>query len=203
MSLLSKKSNPTVTDNDVEDEEKPACHRCIKGGFDCLGYERERLWRNISTIPFHEYSTSVPRLNDELVVALQRTAAANSVQSPSPPPELSLVAFQDNFCLTFMFDNHVWRSSGVLWLEQAARGSLGELSLNAAYALSQANFGRSYHQWDLEMQGVLLYGQCLKALADQLASIKPRAELIVPILILLTHAVSTLYLFDLKLCVHS
>ena len=91
-----------------------------------------------------------------------------------------------------MFANHVWRSSGRLWLEQAASGKFGELSLNATYALSQANFGRSHHQTAIELQGVVLYGQCLGALAGRLASINQSPELIIPILVLLTHAVKSI-----------
>lgn len=154
-----------------------------------MGYDRELLWRNASTAPFLE--PAEPASQNEMTVSFHRVAAAIRVQSPSPPPELSLVAFQDNIYHAFMFANHVWRSSGVLWLEQAARGGFGQLSLDATHALSQANFGRAHRQPDIELQGVVLYGQCLKTLAGQLATITQGGQyLIVPILVLLTHAVS-------------
>lgn len=113
------------------------------------------------------------------------------VRSPTPPRELSLVAFQDNIYLSLMFSNHVWRASASLWLEDAATGKLGKLSMDSAYALSQANFGRINHQNDIESQGTALYGQCLINLAGQLANISQNGPaLLIPILLLLMHAVS-------------
>ncbi|KAG4259115.1 hypothetical protein FPRO03_13050 [Fusarium proliferatum] len=88
----------------------------------------------------------------------------------SPPPEMSLIAFQGDFCFAFMFSNFVWRSYGTPWLDQAAAGKLGSLSLDAAKALSEANFGRSNHQRDIELKGIMQYGKCLKTLAGALGS---------------------------------
>lgn len=175
------------TDHKFQDEAKPLCQRCVKGGFECLGYEREVLWRNASSAPFSE-----PEAHEGVVLVHRPlTAAASRVASPSPPPELSLIAFQDNIYHAFMFANHVWRSSGVLWLEHAAKGNFGPLSLEATHALSQANFGRSHHQPDIEFKGKELYEQCLTNLAGQLASVSQcNPALIVPVLVLLTHAVS-------------
>ncbi|ORX93374.1 hypothetical protein BCR34DRAFT_608573 [Clohesyomyces aquaticus] len=156
------------------DETKPICQRCTKAGYNCLGYERERIWMNISTAP----------ISDD-----QTVAAANQMERTSPPRELSLVAFQSDFCFAYMFANHVWRSSGGLWLKDAAGGKFGSLSLNATTALSQANFGRSNHQPIIERGGIQLYGQCLAALGRQLGSLNQGGQaLIVPILVLLMHA---------------
>lgn len=113
------------------------------------------------------------------------------IRSPTPPPELSLVAFKDNLYLSLMFSNHVWRASAAVWLEDAATGKLGRLSMDSAFALSQANFGRINHQHDIESQGTALYGQCLTSLAGQLANVDRGGQaLLIPILLLLMHAVS-------------
>ncbi|KAF9781052.1 hypothetical protein IL306_014349 [Fusarium sp. DS 682] len=114
----------------------------------------------------------------------------------SPPPEMSLIAFQGDFCFAFMFSNFVWRSYGTPWLDQAAAGKLGSLSLDATKALSEANFGRSNHKRDIELNGVVQYGKCLKTLAGALGSgaVQGRQDLLVPILVLLMHAlVASLY----------
>ncbi len=173
----------------LSDEGKPDCLRCLKGGFKCLGYERERLWRIATTAPVSEKANSVPQDNNEYVVASSQKLVPSRSQLPAPPQEMSLVAFQENIYHSFMFANHVWRSQGYLWLEPAAAGKLGQLSLDATKALSQANFGRSYHQSTIEVQGIGLYGQCLKTLAGNLASVKPNPNLLIPILVLLTHSV--------------
>ncbi|WKT50562.1 hypothetical protein QSH57_015532 [Fusarium oxysporum f. sp. vasinfectum] len=111
----------------------------------------------------------------------------------SPPPEMSLIAFQGDFCFAFMFSNFVWRSYGTPWLDQAAAGKLGSLSLDATKALSEANFGRSNHKPDIELKGVVQYGKCLKTLAGALGSgaVQGGQHLLVPILVLLMHAVGT------------
>ncbi|KAH6961972.1 hypothetical protein BKA56DRAFT_598155 [Ilyonectria sp. MPI-CAGE-AT-0026] len=171
------------------DETKPTCLRCTKGGFECLGYERARLWHHTSTAPFPVTTPLIPETEvqqDAIVLAADRV--------PSPPPELSLIAFQGDFCFSFMFSNFVWRSYGALWLDQAAQGRLGGLSLDATKALAQANFGRLNHKSDIELEGVVQYGQCLKTLADDLGRcmtlVQGAEDLLVPILVLLMHAAS-------------
>ncbi|KAJ4198727.1 hypothetical protein NW767_008718 [Fusarium falciforme] len=104
---------------------------------------------------------------------------------------MSLIAFQGDFCFSFMFSNFVWRSYGASWLDQAAAGKLGRLSLDATKALSQANFGKSNHQSGIELKGVIQYGKCLESLAQELGSSCGR-DLLVPILVLMMHAVSSL-----------
>jgi hypothetical protein len=106
---------------------------------------------------------------------------------------MSLIAFQGDFCFAFMFSNFVWRSYGAPWLDQAAAGKLGSLSLDATKALSEANFGRSNHKPDIELKGVVQYGKCLKTLAGALGSgaVQEGQHLLVPILVLLMHAVGT------------
>lgn len=94
-----------------------------------------------------------------------------------------------------MLSNFVWRVYGTPWLEQAANGKLGVLPLDAAKALAEANFGRSNHQTDLEVQGMTLYGKSLKSLASSLAGNdgnggQPR-DLLVTILLLLMQSVSS------------
>ena len=174
----------------LADEVKPICRRCEKGRFECLGYERERLWRNTITLPFDEPAYSNVEGSNMMMVELQRKVAVHGFNSRPPPQELSLVAFRENIYTAFMFTNHVWRSSGIGWLEHAAEGKVGQLSLDATQALSQANFGRSHHQPVIEVHGIALYGKCLSALAGQLTSVDQNPELIIPILVLLTHTVS-------------
>ncbi|KAH7386901.1 hypothetical protein DE146DRAFT_186573 [Phaeosphaeria sp. MPI-PUGE-AT-0046c] len=173
------------------DEGKPVCNRCTRAGFECLGYERERIWRNTSTVPCLDSEMSSSQAHDVAIATPQQAIQIGRVRSPTPPPELSLVAFRDNIYLSLMFSNHVWRASAALWLEDAATGKLGRLSMDSAYALSQANFGRVNRQHDIEIAGTALYGQCLKTLAGRLANIDQDGQaLLVPILLLLMHAAS-------------
>ncbi|KAH7121724.1 hypothetical protein B0J13DRAFT_599332 [Dactylonectria estremocensis] len=164
------------------DETKPTCVRCTKGGFECLGYQRAQLWHHTSTAPFPEMALPEAQSN-----AFMPTANRLS----SPPPELSLVAFQGDFCFSFMFSNFVWRSYGVLWLDQAAQGKLGNLALDTTKALAQANFGRLNHKSAIELQGVVKYGNCLKTLAADLGRCMAGSQdLLVPILVLMMQAAS-------------
>ncbi|KPM44513.1 hypothetical protein AK830_g2026 [Neonectria ditissima] len=171
------------------DETKPTCVRCTKAGFECLGYERARLWHHTSTAPFPVVSPPVWELGHR---SSEVIPASNRVQSP--PPELSLVAFQGDFCFSFMFSNFVWRSYGALWLDQAAQGKLGDLALDATKALAQGNLGRLNHKADIELAGVVQYGKCLGTLAADLGKRMSMAqgaqELLVPILVLMMHAAS-------------
>lgn len=170
------------------DETKPVCLRCTKAGFECAGYERPRIWHHTSTAPF-----PTPEALEKQPLVTCCKPAGDRVSSP--PPELSLVAFQGDFCISFMFANFIWRSYGTLWLNQAAEGKLGKLALDATKALSQANFGSTNHKTDIELKGSMQYGQCLKTLATELgkgmALVKGGNQLLVPILILMMHAVSS------------
>ncbi|KAH8724800.1 hypothetical protein GQ44DRAFT_654167, partial [Phaeosphaeriaceae sp. PMI808] len=173
------------------DEARPNCQRCAKAGFECSGYERERIWRNSSMVAVAELSSPIPHIENRIMTKVQPEAASGGVGSLSPPPELSLVAFRDNICLTWMLANHVWRSSGIIWLEHAASGKLGSLSLHATYALSQTDFGCANHQPDIERRGITLYGQTLSQLAAQLTNLHHGVQnLIVPIIVLMMYAVS-------------
>ena len=146
----------------------------------------------MSTTPFPQSETASRNLQD---TAHRLDPGASALDRRgrvvSPPPELSLIAFQGDICFAFMFSNFVWRSYGSLWLESAASGKLGDLALDATKALSRSNFGKSNHQSQIELQGVLQYGQCLNTLAKNLASHRNREkrDLLVPILVLLMHAV--------------
>lgn len=116
-------------------------------------------------------------------------------RAPSPPQELSLVAFKDDFCFAFMFSNFVWRAYSEPWLGLAATGKLGSLSHDAAQALAETNFGRANNQTDIKMRGLTLYGRCLKSMAADIAGGGEQApreprELLVPIMLLLMQSVS-------------
>ncbi|RSM19447.1 hypothetical protein CDV31_001607 [Fusarium ambrosium] len=172
------------------DETKPVCVRCTKGGFECLGYIRDRVWRHTSTAPFPTMAyTETTSAGQNTSTSPSKDTSTTNTRVASPPPEMSLIAFQGDFCFSFMFSNFVWRSYGAPWLDQAAAGKLGRLSLDATKALSQANFGKSNHQSNIELKGVIQYGKCLESLAQELGSSCGR-ELLVPILVLLMHAAS-------------
>ncbi|KAK6843056.1 hypothetical protein PG995_002064 [Apiospora arundinis] len=161
------------------DEAKPLCQRCIKAGFECLGYGRERLWRHTSTASFPTKMLRMGNATETVSVIL------------APPRELSFVAFQDDMCLAQLFQNFVWHSYGRLWLDQAAKGRLGALSRDAATALSQNSFGRVNRTREVELKGVVKYGNCLRILADELGSVTQLSckgpELVVAVLILMIY----------------
>lgn len=81
------------------------------------------------------------------------------------------------------------------WLEPAAQEQLDPLSTQSIRALSNIFFGMSYHQEDIQLQACLHYGKALKQLRGGLADPrKPGIEnLIIPVLILLMHAVSYIF----------
>ena len=157
-----------------KDEAKPRCERCLKGGFNCLGYARATQWRHT-------------------VTALPRSVAVSTIGFPVPH-ELSLVAFQDNLCTSHMFDNFVWRTWGNVWLRQANVTGAEELAAKSVRALSLNFFGRSYKQTELEVKGNKLYGECLKMLAGEVGrgealARSNSAALLVPMLVLLMYSV--------------
>ena len=121
-------------------------------------------------------------LSQSAIQNLQQRATASS-----PPGELSLVAFEGNICLTFLFENFVWRSYGTEWLELAALGRLDAVSSFAIRGLSHANFGKSHHSQDLQLRGAAQYGQALKTLTPELSR-PTNPRLLIPILILLLHS---------------
>ncbi|KAI1457808.1 hypothetical protein F4805DRAFT_166004 [Annulohypoxylon moriforme] len=162
------------------DEAKPQCYRCIKAGFECLGYERATQWRHTS-VAARPTSRSQGSEFTELT--------HNGTIHFGPAPELSLVAFEGDMCTAQMFRNFVWKSYGSLWLEQAAEGRLGNLSLDAAKALARLNFGLSNRMQDFQLQGAAQYGKCLRVLAEELgkdrSGIYDNRMLVVPILVLM------------------
>lgn len=119
------------------------------------------------------------------------TAIALRSRSSFPPPELSLVAFREDMCSAFLVANIVWRTYGTPWLEMAAKGDLGQLSLDASRALSRTNFGSAHHHEEIKLDGMIQYSKVLKALAPQLSNPRRQGmeEMIVPIMMLLLHAV--------------
>ena len=116
-------------------------------------------------------------------------------QLPSPvPKQLSLVAFEGDFCFAYTFSNFVWRGYGSQWLDQAAEGRLGDLALDSVKALSYSTFGKSNRLVDVELKGSVHYGRCLRTLAKELrdgtvVSDRGKGDLLVPILVLMMHAV--------------
>ena len=110
---------------------------------------------------------------------------------------MSLAAFQGDFCFSYMFSNYVWRGYGNTWLEQAAMGRLGQLALASSTALAKCTFGHAKTLDNVTWQGAVEYGKCLHMLARELGDkkglgAKGAHKLLVPILVLLMHAVSSL-----------
>ncbi|KAI1213550.1 uncharacterized protein F4807DRAFT_270142 [Annulohypoxylon truncatum] len=162
------------------DEAKPQCYRCIKAGFECLGYERATQWRHTSVA-----ARPTSRLHGSEFTELTKSRPMNF----GPAPELSLVAFEGDICTAHMFRNFLWKSYGSLWLDQAAEGRLGNLSLEAVKALARLNFGRSNRVHDWELQGAAQYGKCLRVMVEELGKDRPgvydNRALVVPILVLI------------------
>lgn len=121
---------------------------------------------------------------------LRSNAAYQS--SSGLPTELSFTAFRENIQFSYLFDNFVWSSFGSPWLHLAAEGKLDALSLEACRAFSLSLFGRHHHQADIEVSGAVHYDKTVRALSSRLSNVgAPGSEaLIVPIMILLMHAVS-------------
>ncbi len=106
------------------------------------------------------------------------------------PSELSLVAFKDDMQFAYLFENFVWSSYGTPWLQYSARGQMGDLPLAACQAFSQCVFGRHHHRSDIETEGQIHYGATVRDLSLELSQLGHQgSELIVPIMILLMHAV--------------
>jgi hypothetical protein len=132
--------------------------------------------------------------------ASETTNTSVSTISVGPTQELSLVAFEGDICIAHLFRNFVYKTYGTLWLEQAAGGKLGDLSSEATKALSQYTFGVQNKVQDIELQGAVRYGKCLRVLASELEN-GPKLHatghgLVVPILVLLIYAVCYPPVFD-------
>jgi hypothetical protein len=107
-----------------------------------------------------------------------------------PTDELSLAAFESDLCFARMFDNFVWASLGIGWMEDAARGRLGQLPFEAISALSQTHFGRLEHAHDLKLKGAVQYGRVLRATADAVGTrdSATRERVVISIILLIMHA---------------
>ncbi|KAH6662280.1 hypothetical protein B0J14DRAFT_496261 [Halenospora varia] len=164
------------------DETKPICKRCTKAGYTCSGYDRALRFLNSFQDGFSACTNG-----GNIVTRVEKISTTQS-----PPPELGLVAFKDNICFSFLMDNFVWRTYGTPWLELAALGNMGKLSLDSCQALSQVNFGVHYHQGGMQVQGAIQYGGVLRSLIPRLARSKEpeMGALIVPIMLLLMYTSS-------------
>jgi len=189
----------------------------VRGGFDCLGYARETQWRHTSTAPFvadsstssstqgatvsvDATSSSLPFRQAPSSAVVVKSAAPNHAIADALPllQTVSLDGFQGDFSFAHTFSNFVWRGYGSQWLEQAAQGKLGTLALDSIKALSWSTFGKSAKLADMQYKGSVQYGKCLRMLAQEMEVGSEKAvakkgldgSLVVPILLLLMHAVS-------------
>jgi hypothetical protein len=181
------------------DETRPACKRCEKAGYACAGYERKLELR------FHTFadnadagpaktSKDAPVSRDEVPENLVLRSNDDHSGPSSLPPELSFVAFRENIQFSYLFDNFVWSSYGSPWLQMSAEGRLDALSLEACRAFSLSIFGKHHHQAEIEVSGAVHYDKTVRALSSRLSNVGAigSESLIVPIMILLMHAVSWL-----------
>jgi hypothetical protein len=108
------------------------------------------------------------------------------------PEELCLVAFRNDMQFAYLFGNFVWSSYGTPWLEMAARGEMDQLSRAACQAFAQTVYGKHHRSRDIEVEGCVQYGHVVRALSLELDQLdRPgREALLVPIMILLLHAVA-------------
>ncbi|KAF2120760.1 hypothetical protein BDV96DRAFT_641417 [Lophiotrema nucula] len=167
------------------DEAKPTCERCKKSGYVCAGYNTSLHFVNTSTVPFQpKPNQSTAYVGETPVRVVPRIRTTEPV-----PPELSLVAFKQDVCISFLLHNFVWRTYGKGWLENAA-GKLDKLSEQAVRALSNSFFGMHNRQEDIQLQGAMQYGKALSLLRPALSDPrKPGIEnLLIPVLILIMHA---------------
>lgn len=172
-----------------KDEGKPTCKRCEKSGYACAGYDTGIHFINTSTAPIRaEKNTStVKYIRSTPVTVVPRMRPATTI-----PNELSLIAFQPDVFLSFMYRNFVWRTYGSGWLESAATDKLDPLSSQSIKALSTIFFGISHHQEDIQWQGAMQHGKLLGLVRPALANPKKLGveNLVIPIVVMLMHAVS-------------
>lgn len=173
-----------------QDEGKPACERCSKAKYTCAGYDRPLEFRHAT----FDSSTKGPGASaGDAPAPTVFNVMINNPKLASPRNELSLVAFREDISLSFLMTNFVWRTYANPRIQMAAKGELGRLPLEASLALSHTNFGNSYNQQQIKVEGLVQYSHVLKALTPFLSDPrKPGVEnLIVPIMMLLIHSVST------------
>jgi hypothetical protein len=184
-----------VANDRTIDETRPVCKKCEKSGHKCRGYRLAAVFVNASSaVPLGQdiasHSSSVTVYTNDFSVSV---SSCVQYLPPAPRPELSLVAFKPAICLTFLMQNFVWKMYGVGWFEPAARDQIDCLSANAIYALSQVFFGEMHRRKELRLQGGAHYGQVMSKLGVKLAKTKldELESLMVPVMILLIHAVSS------------
>lgn len=189
-------TNWVLTDNEPAlDEGKPTCERCKKSGYACAGYSTGLQFINTSTAPFNQPTSNQSSAPIQLV-GNTPVRVVPRIRTAELPMELSLAAFQSEVCTAFMLHNFVWKTYGNGWLEPAAQELLDQLSTQAVRALSGIFFGIFHHKEDIQLQACLHYGKVLAQLRMRLA--EPSGEgverMIIPVLVLLMHAVSQLSL---------
>ncbi|ERS98495.1 hypothetical protein HMPREF1624_05279 [Sporothrix schenckii ATCC 58251] len=134
------------------DQARPACERCVRGGFVCQGYETVLRIQNHAVVAGVapgsvrlakvQDMTSFPRKEKEVAAPptprraskraaatpAQPTTAAKQTPSPSPPSmpqELSLVGFVDDMAFSYFFQAYGWiNMHSILLQDSAMRGHL-------------------------------------------------------------------------------
>ena len=169
------------------DEGRPTCMRCEKAGYKCAGYARETIFRNQTAI------TTIGQRSGTAGLALVQRQAVGAAQQPPLCSELSLIAFKGDMQYAYLFDNFVWSTYANPWLWMAACGKLGQLSVTASQALAQSAFGKHHNHSETIATGAVSYSNTVKSLVAALAEPGNRGKeaLLVPVLILLMHAVRT------------
>lgn len=167
-----------------------------------MGYTREVQWYHLSTGLVDSQDSPHAALG-KLLVKRSKPKPTNKVEelvqsaqhpteTPTLPQQLSLDAFEEDFCFAYIFSNFVWRGYGTSWLYQSAQGQLGQLAFDSAKALAETSFGKSHKSYQTEMQGRIKYGKALRCLIKNLGDTQgsPLRGLVIPVLLLLMHSVS-------------
>ncbi|KAL7796234.1 hypothetical protein V8C43DRAFT_278618 [Trichoderma afarasin] len=137
------------------DKGTPACQRCIKAGYRCKGYDLPLRMQNMSIVkegPGRHRLARIPHF------------------APDPSRQLSLVAFKDHICFTYLFENCSWAHCWRPMISLTKQDALGPLDYNCSLALAYAYFGVKKHEKKLETDGRILYGKSLHAVKTILES---------------------------------
>ncbi|KAI1267886.1 hypothetical protein F5Y18DRAFT_442281 [Xylariaceae sp. FL1019] len=170
-------------------EAKPICTRYFRGGHVFQGYDRDAQWLHCTTEPGRYSQFRLGRLveieNANAVDATGTKTAAQITLLPFPK-SISLAAFQDTICFSYIFSNFVWRGYGSSWLKQNAEGDVGQLAFDS---------GCREHRKSLPVRDIIERFEAGKKNKRDLSN------LVIPILLLLMHSI-TAVMFHLQAITH-
>ncbi|KAL7905892.1 hypothetical protein GGI35DRAFT_488149 [Trichoderma velutinum] len=133
----------------------PACQRCLKVGYRCKGYDLPLRMQNMSIViegPGRQRLARIPQF------------------TPDPSHQLSLVAFKDQICFTYLFENCSWAHCWRPMISLTKQDALMPLDYDCSLALAYGYFGVVNHEKKVETDGRILYGKSLHAVKTILES---------------------------------